>query len=434
MREVPLEVLRDETVRLRGIITGTKILHPSGPRLHRISEPITVAQIQALMDLGITHVVFLEPGEDESAIQKRISIERVDPETLMPGDTIVEEVPGPEGKPVAAAGTAVDAETLVRVRGAMPGPVAIRKRGHAIASAKVKEYHNRFPLPAKSIMATDTRVTRMTSVSSIRVRPLIMPRAKILVSVPDEFLRSLLVNTLATAGHDVVEGRVPAEAPAQALGSRADLVMMDLPESQALIPKFRESESYRNLGILVTAEEGRQPEARRALAAGANEILEKPPRRDILLERVRGCLQALGKAVRLKPSVQADRRTLPRGPASLACVLKDPILMKPMPVSTAPMMDMSDTGMRIEYSNPDWGSPWAYTSHGVHPKHFLFSYAKGNPLARYLTVEIPSTSGKAKEVFAHVAYVRLQGLSEVAGFSFQSAKGHVTDHFDSVKK
>jgi CheY-like chemotaxis protein len=280
----------------------------------------------------------------------------------------------------------------------------------------------------------DTRLTQMIAATGNKVRALLVPRAKVLVAVPDDFFRSLLANTIATAGHEVVEHRTPQDAASVARSTRPDIVVLDLPDAALAGAELRKSDEFRNVALIVCAEEGRQADVHKALLGGANDSVPKPPRREAILEKVRGCMASLGRSVRLKPAVQVDRRRAAREGGHFVCGLQDTFLSKPLPVPSATVLDIGEGGLRIEYALPSWSVLHAYTSHGVHPRHFFYNYAKSNPLGRELTVTLPASGGTPLEAFAKFVHVELSGGSEVAGVAFQKVSGSLETHLSTVRR
>lgn len=416
MREITVDFLREEIGRLGGLVTGTRLLHHLGPKLHGPAEAITPAHVQVLNDLLVTRLILLEPGEDERAAQRTLGVERVERPELLPGDVLTEEVPP------YPAGAVIQAADVARLAGA--GPVAIRSRGLKIAEQKVTQYLASHPPPVRSPLVTDSRVTRMTSAAPVRVRPLLAPRARALVVAGEDLLRSLLSNSLSTAGHEVSEAS-PADAIATARKSRFDVVVVDQLHAMGLLASLRNLDPVRFALVLACVDDPKSPEAARLLASGVNDLVPKPPRREMLLEKVRAGMECLGRQVRLAPVVKPERRTTARERGNAECSLRDALEGRPGSVPSARVVDTSPLGVRIEYPVPEGGSPCPYMPHAVHPAHALYRYARSNPAGRDLTVVLSVTAGKPKEVFARVAWVKWTGLMEQAGLSFSRPRGSI---------
>jgi hypothetical protein len=261
---------------------------------------------------------------------------------------------------------------------------------------------------------------------------LLIPRAKVFVAVREDFTRSIVANTLAAEGHETAEFRTPADLQA-ALGQRPDVIVADLADAAAVCAAVRAVPSLRGCSVLAASPEGRAPEVYRAMTAGANGSLPLPPRRDLVLEAVRSATRAMGRWVRVKPALQADRRKEGREIGGVACRLLDKFLSKPFPVPTATVLDLGEAGLRIEYARPDWPDPWAYLPHSVHPKHYFYNYSRKNALGRELTVSLTAAGGKALEMMAAFVHVTVNGPFEVAGLEIRKSGGSVRDHMSTVR-
>lgn len=419
MREVTLRQLQEELGRHQALVTGTKALHPDGPRMHAIGEAITPDHVRVMGELGIDRMLLLEPGEDERTIQKTIGSERVEPGALVAGDLLLEDVAGASGIAVASAGTVLGQGLVDRLRGKSTGTVAIRKRAWAAADEKVAKYLAANPPPARNPMATDSRVSRMTAVASIKVRPLLIARARVLVAVADEFLRSLLKNVVASAGHETLERSSPVEIIGAAVDLKPDVVLIDGHDTRAGMPAFRRLDKYRNILVIACVDDGSR-EAAGALQTGVNITVGKPPRREVLLEAIRSGIAAMGREVRVKPGLLSDRRKHPRSPGGFPVTLSDPLRPNPLELTGATARDFGEGGLRIEYPFPRWDCLWSYTAHGVHPRHALYSYAQKNAGGRDLNVSFqPSPSVEPVAGFARVTYVLCFGGVEVSGLAFR---------------
>lgn len=421
MREITIDFLREETTRLWGLITGTRMLHPLGPRLHGTGEAITLAHVKSMADLRVTRVVLLEPGEDEQASQQILRVARMERSALREGDILAEGMPDVE--PPLAAGRVLRPEDVHRLSGA--GSVAIQDRGWEVAEQMVSRYLASHPPPERNAMATDTRVTRMTSVNTVRVRPLLSPRGRVLVVAGEDLLRSILSSMLSTAGHEVTEASSVAEAVAVARKSRFDVVAADGVPAGEVAALLRRLEHMARTIFLACVENPRSPEAAKLLLAGMNDVLPKPPRREVLLEKVRAGMECLGREVRLAPAVKGERRKAVRERGKAECSLRDALEGVPAPVASASVLDTSPLGFRVEYPVPDRGRPCPYTTHAVHPSHALYKYSRSNPSGRDLTMVIPIATGGAKEVFARVIWIKWSGLMEQAGLAFSRRRDSV---------
>jgi len=122
--------------------------------------------------------------------------------------------------------------------------------------------------------------------------------------------------------------------------------------------------------------------------------------------------------VKLAPTLLAERRLQERHAGNGETVeLKDPTLMKPLPVVSGELLDLGDGGLRMDYNLPSWAHPWAYMVHGVHPRHFWYTYAWSNPMGRDLRVVLPGSSGP-RERAARVSHVAPSGEFETMSLLF----------------
>lgn len=407
-------------MRLRAVLPHAKVLHPHGTRLFSSGDPITSAHVKAMTDAGMRSVLLLEPGEEERVVQLSLGVEKVPRADVVEGDVVADRP--------------LDAEGVARIRAGAEDPVTVRRRGTAEAAKQVEEYRSRAPKSEPRIPKPDTRLTQALQRNLLPVRALLAPQARVLVAVADEFVRSLLVNTLTSGGHEVHPQPGVAEITVAARRFRAEIVLVDLPDAAAVGAELRKSEEFRGTAVLFTAEEGRAQDALRAIAAGANASVPKPPRRDVLLEAVRACQDALGRNVRLRPAVVGERRRATRSPGHFVCEIKDTFLSRPLPVTTATVLDVSEQGLQIEYTLPSWPSAPTYAPHDVHPRHFFCNYARSSPLARALTVVLPAPGAPPFEAFAKFLHVRRSGACELAGLAFEKVKGSVTEHVSTIRR
>jgi len=188
-----------------------------------------------------------------------------------------------------------------------------------------------------------------------------------------------------------------------------------------LLPRLRGEEGVRNTAVLVCGEE-RPALIQNALYSGANDWIPRPPSRDALNEKIKGCQDMLLRKVQLAPSLRSERRRSARQPAKAECSLRDALLSKPLPVATAEILDVSEGGVRLAYNVPRWSCPWAYSTHSVHPRHPYFAYARSNPEATDLQVLFPGPKGIPIERAARIAHLS-PGLNniEVIGLSFRES-------------
>jgi hypothetical protein len=134
----------------------------------------------------------------------------------------------------------------------------------------------------------------------------------------------------------------------------------------------------------------------------------------------RSCRGLLERKLHLARFLRTERRRSPRNAGKIVCGLKDSTLSQPLPVTSGEVMDLGERGLRLDYNLPGWPYRWAYTGHGVHPKHFFYTDAASNPLGRDLTVVL---SGRApQERLARVTHVPPSDDLEILGLVFGDAK------------
>ncbi len=419
MREITVDFMAKETMRLRAVILQKPLYHPSGVRLHSAGELVTPELARAMKEIGMDKLYLLEPGETELKALGALGTERVAPRELVEGDVLAEDISGLDGCILVPAGQVLDAVWLARARGTGAASVAIRRRGSEAAQKQARDYLATRPQAAPKGRAFDERVTETFRASLIKVRPLMIPLGRVAVGFRDEFLRAMTVNTLAGAGHEATWWE-PSPAGLDKLKSwRPDVLLLELETARGICGAVRQVETLWSMGIIVCAEEGRKADVLKALEEGANESIHRPPTPELLLQKVAGCMQAMGRSVGLRPSILMERRKEPRRPVQAACGLKDPFLSKPLPVTSATLTEIGADGARIEYGRPGWPCLHAYTPHGVHPKHFFYGYAKANPLGRDLIMTFPPGIPGPPERYAKVSHLELAGAFERAGLVFQ---------------
>ncbi|HVR85862.1 MAG TPA: hypothetical protein VMU54_16200 [Planctomycetota bacterium] len=433
MREVTVETLRGEVIRLGAVLTETRVLHVTGARLHAPGSVLGPAEIRSLQETGIKSVYLLESGETELGAQKELSTEAVEAFSLAVGDVLLEDLRDHTGRVALPAGTIIDP---VMLQGGIPGGtgrIKIRRRGLRGGDEQVKAYLSRLPPAAARTPRPDSRVTRISEAAAASLKALLVPRARVLVTVADSFQRAFILNTFASEGHEVFDRRWADVSPGDLHQMKLDALVIDLAEVPTALPMLRRQDLFHGLAVLVAGAEDRKAEMYKALAAGANGTLPLPPRRDVLLERLRGTIQALGRRVSVKPSVSRERRLQGREGGHFVCQIADPFLKTPLPIKHVTALDLGDNGMRIEYARPVWPQPHAYLAHGVHPQHFCFNYAKDNPLGRDLTITMPPAGGREMQLSAKFVHVSLNSEYETAGLVFHRVKGSVRDHISTVR-
>lgn len=431
MREVLVELLREELFRLSGLLTQTRVLHACGEKLHGSGEVLTTLHLKAMNEAGIRSVFLLEPGEMEAACARALSVEMVATSSLKEGDVVMEDLLAGDGSVLVPAGATIDPRWLPRAQ-SHRGHAAVLKRGLDTLEAQARQYLARAPMAPPKGPRPDTRLTQVSVAKTLPIRSLMVPRAKVFVCLRDALARSMVAHTLAGEGHEAAEFADP-KGMMDSLAGRPDVVILDAADGQMYGSKIREVPLLRTSAILVAAPEGKGPEVYRALMAGANGSLALPARRELVMDGVRAAMKVMGKSLRVKPVVQAERRRVARENVQFACRIVDKFLSKPLPVATASVADIHEAGARIEYPRPEWPSPWAYVPGSMHPKHFFFNYARVNPLGREITLAFTSPGGAAMEVQATFVHMSSSGVFEVAGLLFQHARGSVKEHMTTMR-
>ncbi len=420
MKEIAADFLRQEVTRLGELVVETAVYHESGMKLFSAGDAITLAHAKALHASQISALHLLEFGEDVNTVRKTLGVQKVLPVALVPGDVLMEDLRSPGGELIVGAGTTLDEGKLEGLRSIPILAVTIRDRRLSESMRRAQEFFAQLALPEPKGMLT-TRVTRAIHVTATAARYLLIPRAKVLVAVTNAPLRVFVVNALLSEGHEVVDHATVADAPELVRRDRPTLVITDLEESLSILPQFRGEDGVRNTAFVVLAEPGKSSLIYKALHAGANDWIARPPSRDVLNEKIQGCQALLGRKVKLAPSLREERRRSPRRNPKAECGLKDPMLAKPLPVVSGEIQDLGEGGLRLDYNLPAWPVPWAYTPHGVHPRHFFYTYAASNPMGHDLTVTIPGSKGTPEEKQARVVHVAPAGDLEVLGLVFPGA-------------
>src|SRR5882672_10288699 len=433
MREVTVEALRNEVIRLGPIVTQTRVLHLTGAKLHGPGSVLTSAEIRSMQEVGLKSVFLLEAGETEPVAQKQLATQAVEAWNLAVGDVLVDDLKDHEGRMALQAGTLIDAVLLGNGIPGGTGLVTIKRRGLLGGDEQVKAYLARLPPALPRSPRPDSRLTRVVEPGAVAIKVLLVPRFRVLVTVADTFQRSLMLNSYASEGHEVFDRRWVDVSHGDLHQMKLDALVLDLVEAPAALQVLRKTDLFKSLGVLVAGAEDRKAEIFKAVSAGANGSLPLPARRDLLLERLRGTVQALGRKVGVKPAVIRDRRAGPRDGGHFVCQISDPFLKSPLPIRQVTVLDIGENGLRIEYPRPSWPQPHAYLAHGVHPQHFCFNYAKDNPLGRDLTVTMPPAGSKEMQISAKFVHVSINSEYETAGLVFHRVKGSVGDHISTVR-
>jgi CheY-like chemotaxis protein len=419
MKELTTDQIRLEINRLGALVVETALFHPSGVKLHSAGQPLTLAHARFLHDSGIMKLYMLEFGEDERTARRSLGVEMVLAAKVVPGDELAEDIRTPAGDLVLGAGTTVEPSMLDRIRTASILAVRIRHRKLATLMKEAEGYLTINKEPTVGFKEPVTRIMRLASAAAAPVRYLLIPQARVLVGVADDLMRTLLLNALTSEGHETVERKSAALAVEDAHVVRPHILLLDLAEALPVLPRIRGAEGLRSLTVLVSAEANKTSEIQSALYEGANDWIPRPASRDLLSDRIKGCQDILLRKVEMTPSLGDERRRHPRQETKGECGLRDPAQTRLLAVSTGEIVDEGEGGLRLSYNVPRWPCPWAYSTHGVHPRHPFFPYAASNPMGRELRVVFPGPGGAAIERPARVVHLvpEVDDL-EVMGLSF----------------
>ena len=430
MKEITADFLRQEVARLGEIVVATAVYHDSGLKLFSAGDCITLAHAKALHASGIRNLLLLEFDEDARNVRKTLGVQRLAPKDVVIGDVLMEDLRGTDGELVHPAGTPVTTEQFDRLKTSAFSEIVVRDRKLSESMRCAQEFFAHLD-PSDPRARGERRVTRVTYVPSTTARFLLIPRARVLVSISDDPLRIFVSNALQSEGHEVIERPTPTDALDVAKReSRVTVIMLDLEEAMSVLPTLRADSDVRDAAIVVCAKEGSQSKVHSAMVMGANDALPRPPSRDLLNEKIHGCQAMLGRRVHLAPSLLAERRREERHPGKGEAELKDPTLAKALPVTRGEILDLSDGGLRMEYNLPTWPHPWAYMVHGVHPRHFFYTYAWSNPLGRDLRVALAGPSGLRERV-ARVSHVAPSGEFETLSLLFPDVQAR---HSTAIRK
>src|SRR5471032_1773696 len=128
MREVTVEALRGEIIRLGAVVTQTRVMHASGVRLHGPGSVLAPQHCQAMQKLRIKSVFLLKAGESEQSALKALTTEPIEVFDLAIKNMLAKNLKDPTGRVLFKAGTRIDEVILeTGVRGAT-GTVTVRRR------------------------------------------------------------------------------------------------------------------------------------------------------------------------------------------------------------------------------------------------------------------------------------------------------------------
>jgi CheY-like chemotaxis protein len=433
MREISVAVLRDEVIHLGAIIVQTRILHPSGVKLHSPGDVLGLSQVKILQQCGVQSIILLEPGEGPVTAEKTLTTELVRLEDLQPGDELSGDLRKSGGPILLPASTILTTDAIQSLKGSGVEGVTIKQRNLEALTLQARSYLSSLPPSSERALRPDSRVTKITEIRASPVRMLFVAHGRVAVAVRGEFQRAVVLNTLLSEGHDAVEYRSVDEAAQAAQMGVVEILVIDLADAALATKILRTRQDAPRVAILVLSEQEKTTELHKAFEAGVNDFVPLPPRREILLEMIRGCLQVMGRSVTVKPSIRVERRKVPREGGHFVCGLVDKFISKSLSVSTATVIDISDFGLRIEYAAAMGGDLNAYRPGSVHPRHYFYHYSKASALARDLTVVLPSPGGPSLEGFVRFVHIARNKELDVAGLVFQRVHGSVREHMTTVR-
>jgi CheY-like chemotaxis protein len=416
VKPTSIDALREEVMGVGAVILRAPLVHPAGVLLHPEGTLLTIPRLKDLREAGFTQLFLLEPGEtlDTDTVRRTLTTEVLPLPRVRPGDRLEEDLRAPDGATIAAAGATVDARLIEVAARAGVEKAVIRTRGLGHAIVLVLEYVNGLPPQAP--------------VEGLRwdspIVPLLVPRAKVGVSVRAEPHRSLIVETLAAEGHEVQAIATAVEAARLVRLQQADVAIIDAADAAEVRPILLDPTKSRAGAVLALGGEMKGAEVLRILQCGVNDLVTIPLTPGRVLEKVMGGLQTGGRRTRTTPLVRVERRALPRARESLSCRIVDLLSGAPLPVSGAAIFDRTEGGVRIEYRPPDRKDAQWVRGGTVHPLHFFHPYAQSNALGNDLLVSIALPGRPPFEARARVVWVELRRETEEAGLIFR--KGMTT--------
>lgn len=416
MRQISGEFLHSEITRLGAVVLQTWAYHPSGVQLHAPGDVLTAEHAAVFAKAVLDSLYLAEAGEDRKGALAAAGVIQALIDAVTSEDALAEDVAPPGSRNRYRAGTALEPAVVEALKKDKVPSVPVC-RGASAASIKwARTYLELAPAaPPKA-----ARPDPATAAAASSAWGLLTPRARVLAALPDDMARLRMVNALLAAGHEVLETKKLDEVLATAKAQRPDIVLLPAEGGAAACADLRKrGEAMRAMTVAVCGDVAKGgPWMERALEAGANDFLPLPASPGHLADRVRIWLRLRNKEVGLPLSIFRERRASERKTAALTILLSDPRSSKPLPVTSATLLEMSDGGLRLEYGLLEPPDPGAYRPHGVHPTHPLFPFAKENAAGRDLVVSLTGRNVPAFESAARVAHLALVTGSERVGLCF----------------
>ena len=201
MKEITADFIRTEINRLGSLVVETGQFHPTGLKINSTGDTLELAESRALHEENIQKLYLLEFGEDERSARNSLGRTMVLPAKVKVGDELAEDIRTPGGELLLAAGTRVDESKLMHLqRTASILAVPLRHPNLAAMTKQAEEYLAKKSTATPGMRETATRITRVMYIPTVPVRYLLIPRARVVVGIADDLLRTLLVNALTSDG------------------------------------------------------------------------------------------------------------------------------------------------------------------------------------------------------------------------------------------
>ncbi|HYF01675.1 MAG TPA: response regulator [Planctomycetota bacterium] len=416
MREISGETLYAEIIRLGAVVVQTWIHHPSGVLLHAPGDVLTPEHAAQFAPAVLDRVLILEATEDRKAALASLGVVNTPLHGVSADDALAEEIVPPGGRTRYKAGTAMEASVVEAMTKDRITSVPVC-RGASLAALKwARTYLDAIPqAPLKMVRPDPAGAAAVTCAWS-----LLTPRARVMVVTPDDATRLRIVNGILAAGHDVIEVKTYSDALTAAKSQRPDAVIVPPDGAIQVCGELRKKgETLRSIVICLAGEPAKLAGVSlKVIEAGANDILPLPATAAIFADRVRSWMRLRNKVVGLKPSIAKERRRAQRAPAAMTLRISDPGTTRPLPVTSATLLEFSDGGLRLEYGLLEPPDPGNYRPHTVHSKHPLWMYAKDNPMGRDFLVSLTGKGVPAFESHGRFTHITLVTGSEHCGVAF----------------
>src|SRR5262249_53171831 len=129
MKKISADFLRQEINRLGAIVVETAVYHPSGTKLHKTGDALSLTHARMLREALLMDLYVAEFDEDVMSARKALGIQQVLPHQVVEGDVLAEDIRNVRNSLVLPAGKTMTAEDLDRLRGTHLLAIGIRHRG-----------------------------------------------------------------------------------------------------------------------------------------------------------------------------------------------------------------------------------------------------------------------------------------------------------------